>query len=456
MDKFAQLPHIEQGHALFNSLAPDKLPPELIIQDELHLLSGPLGSVVGLFETIVLELCTRQGRVPKIVASTATTRNTTQQIKSLYNREVSVFPAPGISYDDNFFSYVGNKSQRRHTGFMPSGKTSMETQIQILAHLLYARIELFQQNLNETEAEDEAIVATDPYWTIVSYYNSLRDVGRAYNDVGARLKEALQSLHIRYRLSPGLNFNYQGLEYRANELTSRVPSYEIKQVLDKLSQSLQLGKNAKTGNKQVENAVDLVLATNMLSVGIDISRLNIMLMNGQPRNIAEYIQASSRVGRGKKGLVINLLDPNKAREKSLFENYLSVNAAYYQYVEPLSVTPYTEIALEKMVKSLLVTYVRHLKGHATNDSAGCYQNGSFEELKELLLLRIQDESQRKYAEQLLEGLDRSWLAKKENVPFLQYKKKGSGLIDPSDKFESDWNLMESMREVDTSSIIRIQ
>ncbi|GHB83888.1 helicase-related protein [Persicitalea jodogahamensis] len=458
VDKFAQLPHIEEGHQLFNSLDNEKLPPDLIIQDELHLLSGPLGSVVGLFETIILELCTRPSRIPKIVASTATTRNTSQQITGLYNREVSIFPAPGITYEDNFFSYVSEDSQRRHTGFMPSGKSSLETQIQILAHLLYARAELYQHYLAQPDGEAGAIQAIDPFWTIVSYYNSLRDVGRAYNDVGARLKEALETLHIRYKMHPALGFNYRGLDYRAYELTSRVPSYEIKQVLDKLGQPFALGKNDKTGNTQVENTVDLVLATNMLSVGIDISRLNIMLMNGQPRNIAEYIQASSRVGRDKKGLVINLMDPNRAREKSLFENYVSVNLAYYQYVEPLSVTPYTEIALEKMLKSLLITHVRHVQNRAANGEAVNYKSGDYEGIKELLLKRIQDPTQKAYAEQLLKQLNDNWVQKTLEIAQLQYKNnrdKSRGLIDPPDKFTSDWNLMESMREVDTSSIIRI-
>lgn len=458
VDKFAQLPHIAEGHQLFNSLDKDKLPPDLIIQDELHLLSGPLGSVVGLFETIILELCSRPDRIPKIVASTATTRNTGQQISGLYDRKVSIFPAPGITYDDNFFSFVSDGSRRRHTGFMPSGKSSLETQIQILAHLLFARAELYQHYLAQSEGEAGAIQAIDPYWTIVSYYNSLRDVGKAYNDVGARLKEALETLHNRYTMHPALGFNYRGLDYRAYELTSRVPSYEIKQVLDKLSQPFALGKNEKTGNWQVENTVDLVLATNMLSVGIDISRLNIMLMNGQPRNIAEYIQASSRVGREKEGLVINLMDPNKAREKSLFENYVSVNSAYYQYVEPLSVTPYTEIALEKMLKSLLITHVRHLQDRAANGAAANYNSGDMEEVKELLLKRIKDPSQKAYAEELLLELNDKWVMKAREIRQLQYKNnrdRSKGLIDPPEKFNSDWNLMESMREVDTSSVIRV-
>jgi hypothetical protein len=149
------------------------------------------------------------------------------------------------------------------------------------------------------------------------------------------------------------------------------------------------------------------------------------------------------------------MDPNKAREKSLFENYLSINSAYYQHVEPLSVTPYTEITLEKMLKSLLITHVRHMQGRASNSDAVNYENGDFLKVKELLMKRIQDPTQKAYAEQLLIKLNDKWVQKATEITSLQYKNKSKGLIDPSDMFNSDWNLMESMREVDTSSIIKI-
>ncbi len=174
VDKFAQIAWKEEAHKFFNSLDEEKLPPDLIIQDELHLLSGPLGSIVGIFESVVEKLCTNEALnlTPKIIASTATTRNTIQQVAQLYGgRKVNVFPPSGLSYDDSFFARESKaKSRRKYIGFMPVGKTSIDTQLYILAHLLVARIETGEPFNNN-------------YWTIVSYYNSLKDVGKIRNKV---------------------------------------------------------------------------------------------------------------------------------------------------------------------------------------------------------------------------------------------------------------------------------
>lgn len=453
VDKFAQLPHVKDGYRLFNADAGPGLPPDLIIQDELHLLNGPLGSLVGLFESVVDMLCCKNGRVPKIVASTATTRNTAQQIKMLYDREVNIFPAPGITYDDNFFSYVQQTSLRCHVGFMPTGKTGMSTQIKLLAHLLLARAELLMQ-LKGSNADEEAQRLLDPYWTVVSYYNSLRDVGKAYNQVGSEIHDTLKRLHFRYALHPYYRFNFNSLSQRTKELTSRVPSQEIKPLLSKLEAPFKLRDD---GDRQfVDGTVDLVLASNMLSVGIDVSRLNIMLMNGLPRNVAEYIQASSRVGREHTGLVVNLLDANRSREKSFFEHYQDFNSAYYKFVEPLSITPYTRIAVDKAMNSLLVTFVRHLDGKYSEKGAAQF-TGDAARFRTILANRIPEADDRAYALNKLDTLVESWVAKKGSLAGLVYKDHKSplsGLIQPTSRF-NEWSLMQSMREVDTTSGIRI-
>ncbi len=288
------------------------------------------------------------------------------------NRKLNVFPSPGITYDDNFFSYVSSDSKRKHIGFIPTGKTALDTQIQIIGHLLLARIELYRCLVDHTSGftKEIAIKKQDFYWTIVSFYNSLKDVGKIYNKVPAEITTLLKLLHNRFGITPTwFGFNFYGLANRTKELTSRVESYLIKSLLNELEQPFDLtGKPNETN--YVNQTVDLVLASNMFSVGIDIKRLNIMLMNGQPRNVAEYIQASSRVGRDKEGVVFNLLDPNRSREKSYFENFVQFNNAYYKFVEPLSVTPYTEIALDKALNSILICYVRHKKGHFEDKGCG--------------------------------------------------------------------------------------
>src|SRR5690606_1909299 len=145
VDKFTQIAWKEDAHKFFNSLDNDKLPPDLIIQDELHLISGPLGSIVGIFESVVEKLSTNESKnlLPKIIASTATLRNTSQQIENLYGgRKVNIFPPSGLTYSDSFFAKESKSaSKRKYIGFMPVGKTSIDTQLQLLAHLLEARIE---------------------------------------------------------------------------------------------------------------------------------------------------------------------------------------------------------------------------------------------------------------------------------------------------------------------------
>ncbi len=447
VDKFAMLSHREEGHHLFNSLESTKLPPDLIIQDELHLLSGPLGSITGLYESIVEMLSTKGKRKPKIITSTATTRNTEQQVAMLYgNRELNIFPPMGVSYNDNFFSYVSDTSKRKHIGFMPTGKTALNSQIRILGNLLLARIELFKYfRFKKNLSQEEAISRENNFWTIVSFYNSLRDVGKIYNKIPAEIFDFLKLLHNRYQLTKqAYGFNYFGLAGRTKELTSRIESNSIKKILNELEMPFSL--IAKDGMNFVQNTVDLVLASNMFSVGIDIQRLNVMLMNGQPKNVAEYIQASSRVGREDKGIVINLLDANRSRDKSYFENYISFNNAYYKFVEPLSVTPFTEIALDKVLASLLVCYVRHKQGLYSDKRAKDF-TGDYKELETFISNRIKNKKQLNYALDKLRALSEKWITKEGDLTYRTLIKKMSEL--------DDWSLMMSMREIDTNSIVKI-
>lgn len=464
VDKFAQLSHREEGHHFFNSLDSKKLPPDLIIQDELHLLNGPLGSIVGLFEIMVERLCTKGNRKPKIIASTATTRNTDKQIANLYGgRSVNIFPPLGITYDDNYFSFTDtqNEGKRLHIGFMPTGKTAVDSQVRaLLPHLLFTRMLLYKKlGLDDKEL--------DNYWTIVSYYNTLKDVGKTYNKVNDEILTVLKRLHEQHNLDKlQYNFNSQWLMSRTRELTSRIESTKIKSYLNELFSEFE----TKVGDEGYRNlssdVVSLVLASNMLSVGIDVSRLNIMLMNGQPKNTAEYIQASSRVARKFDGLVVNLLDANRAREKSYFENYLPFHQAYYKYVEPLTVTPFTPITFNKAFNSLFVCYVRHILGIHKNKQAHDFT----EEDGKQFLKFMQENLPAKFYEKLsleerVKDFIESWQTKietKQNLnKKLTYKtnQKQSGLIANSQKSISDeeelFALMNSMREIDTESAIDI-
>ena len=472
VDKFAMLAWKAKGNRFFNSLDSDKLPPDLIIQDELHLLTGPLGSITGIFESVIEMLCTKNGRKPKIISSTATTRNTSEQIKALYgnDRDVNIFPPSGLSYEDSFFAKVSRtESKRRYLGFIPTGKSSINAQLQMIANLFVARLEVYKTLILNGEKDFKIF---DKYWTFVSYYNSLKDVGKIHNKVGDEISSFTKTLQKKlFGDNPIDNFNYEYLYNRDEELTSRIDSSKIKQTLKRLEENTFNENTIKTSPNEDTyvkyGIIDLVLATNMISVGIDIDRFNIMLINGQPKNVTEYIQASSRAGRKYKGLVIDLLDANRARDKSHFEHFIPFHQAFYKSVEPVSLTPFTENTLEKMLTSIMITYVRHkIPGMAPNNSAQHFKPEMLDGLKSEIKKRFADNPKVIHLfEQKLQDLSDDWVYKIENHNLKNYEKidtkfkKEFGLLSkPSDDQSNEnrmWTAMQSMREIDTNSFIKI-
>lgn len=456
VDKFAMLAWREDGHRFFNSLSDKGLPPELIIQDELHLLSGALGSITALFESVVEMLCTKAGRKPKILASTATTRNTTHQIEKLYgNRKVNIFPPTGLSYDDSFFARESKDSRRKYIGIMPTGKTAVDTQLRVLANLLVARIDIYR----DPELREECF---NNYWSIISYYNSLKDVGRTNNKISDEVYTFTQTLQKRLFGADDVNyeFNYRGLRGRVKELTSREQSGKIKQTLKELETQISTSGNIKIteNGKYVENAIDLVLATNMISVGIDISRLNVMLINGQPKNIAEYIQASSRVGRGVDGLVVSLFDANRARDKSYFEHYIPFHQAFYKSVEPLSLTPFTENTIDKMLMSIAVIFVRHKTvGRNRNTDVVHFVPSDLDDFISEIERRY---GVNPYFTAKIDHLRKNWakMVAGEYKTVSKYDDKIEGLLcKPQGKTTNNQHrvVMQSMREIDTNTFVKI-
>lgn len=455
VDKFAILAFREKGHAFFNSLNQDKMPPDLIIQDELHLLSGPLGSITGIFESLIELLSTRNGIAPKIIAATATTRNTGMQISQLYGgRKVNIFPPSGLDYRDSFFARESsNKGRRKYIGFLPTGKTGIDTQLQLLAHLLAARLEAYIYSPNNI----------DDYWTIISYYNSLKDVGKTYNKVGDEVSKSVSQVQIRlFGENPEYTFNYLNILNRTKELTSRIESYKVRSILDQIEKKQFKTENiekSQIGNTYIKEVVDFVLATNMISVGIDIGRLNIMLINGMPRNTAEYIQASSRIGRKKEGLVITLFDANKARDKSYFEHFVPFHQAFYKRIEPLSVTPFTENTIDKMIKNIMIIFVRYkVPGMNADSAAKNFKKSMLEELKDFIKKRFH-----KYPEEYLfferriNDLADDWLSRiSSEIRLEKYSKLLKKPNQEDIREDRTWVLMESLREIDTSTYIQIR
>lgn len=365
VDKFAMLPWDGRIGAFFG-IDSNNRTPELIIQDELHLISGALGTMVGLYETAIDAICGQKGVYPKVIASTATIRRAKEQCSVLYNREVVQFPAPGLDAEDSFFAketlveYEKGVYGRKYVGIMPAGKTKAMTEIRMMAALL--------QKVFTTDWAEEI---KDKFWTLTVYFNSLKDLGKASTLVDDDVKDFI--IRTANRMFEG-----RRLIVSADELTSRVSTTELNETLDKL-EKIEYSK-ANADAKRYASSV--LLATNMISVGIDVARLNVMLMVGQPKLTSEYIQASSRVGRSYPGVVFVQYDATKSRDRSHYERFRTYHESFYRFVEPTGATPFSKPARERALHSVLTAMMRQKSGLSEDKDAINFDNEYYEEIIE--------------------------------------------------------------------------
>ena len=353
-DKFAALPWNGQTAKFFRGGDPDNpRPPDLIIQDELHLISGPLGTMAGLYEAAIEHLCKRRDGDeevrPKIIASTATVRLAIKQIRALFNRSlVDVFPAPGISREDSFFARQvpqSEKNRRLYLGIAAQGRGPKVIFLRSMTTLMAAAQVAWKEN-ESAEPPNPA----DPYMTAVAYFNALRELGSARRIVEDEISARLQTYATRKRLdeTTGL-FDNRQIAIEPVELTSRVGTAAVADAKRKLA----LGFNQ-------DGPVDVALATNMISVGLDITRLGLMVVSGQPKTTSEYIQATSRVGRdpSRPGLVVTLLNIHKPRDRSHYERFSNYHESFYKGVEATSVTPFSPRAMDRGLPAVVVALAR--------------------------------------------------------------------------------------------------
>jgi hypothetical protein len=343
---------------------PDLRPPDLIVQDELHLIAGPLGSLVGLYETAIDALCTwRLDGVevkPKVVASTATVRNARAQVHSLFARQTEVFPPPGTDAADNFFSLRREPDERPgrlYLGICSPGRRLKMALIRTYQAALAAGQVLYDQYGRDA----------DPWMTLVGYFNSLRELGGMRRLVDDDIQNHLWKMDQRGLGKRRLN--------KVEELTSRKDATDIPKILDHLEVPFDpKGETArkearKEGRRAEASPIDVLLATNMVSVGVDVKRLGLMVVGGQPKTTSEYIQATSRVGRAFPGLVLTVYNWARPRDLSHYERFEHYHATFYRHVESLSVTPFAQGAIERGLTALLVSLVRQA-GPDFNDNDG--------------------------------------------------------------------------------------
>lgn len=330
-------------------------PPELIIQDELHLISGPLGTMVGLYEAAIDYLSAREVdgvlRTPKIVCSTATARRAREQIRALFNREMAIFPPRGIDDGDNFFSAVDRKSPGRlYVGVAASGRALRAVSVRTYAVLLAAA----QRHFDANGALDQP---ADPYMTLVGYFNSLRELGGmrrlVEDEVGTRVRNFAEGKRPHHHISQQHPWAASRELLMPAELTSREPTDRVKETKARLAT-----RRAAKGDK-VFTPLDVVLASNMISVGLDIDRLGLMVVAGQPKTTSEYIQATSRVGRKYPGLVVTCLNASRPRDRSHYERFAAYHESFYREVEATSVTPFSLQTLDRGMVGTLLSMIRH-------------------------------------------------------------------------------------------------
>lgn len=487
VDKFAMITWKSDAGRLFgfrrnNGLWSRLMPPELIIQDELHLIAGPLGTMVGLYETMVQTLCNNYHLntppflpddetifiPPKIVASSATISRAYEQVKSLYGidsrNKLHIFPSQGLEFGNTWFSEeksIKEKDKngksiypgRKYVGILASGYPSAQTSI-------VRSYSAVLQRIKELDREQ----AIDYYWTLIGYFNSIRELGGASSLVYGDVKERLSQIQSRELLDR----NSKRYVNRAEELTSRIPSYEIPEVLKKLEEEFKQDKN---------QAIDICLATNMVATGVDISRLGLMFIHGQPKTTAEYIQASSRVGRklpDGPGLVFTLYSPSKPRDKSQYEHFQGYHSRIYSNVEPTSVTPFSINAREKALHAVMIALIRQFSGGNLRDNPIIADSTEFEGLvsavKKIILkrCRIVDSGEINNTEALFDRRIRFWkkgfqhygdagnfqiLKNEEYIPLLY-----SSSAEVREEIVSEQRSLAtptSMRGVDTESVITI-
>ena len=433
-------------------------PPDLIIQDELHLISGPLGTLVGLYETAIDELASahyagKRSR-PKVVASTATIRRAEHQVRGVFDRGVRVFPPPGLDISDSFFARSREPNDatpgRRYLGICARGQRMKAVEARVAITVLAAAQLIFERHGD----------AADPYMTLLTYFSSLREL--------AGMKRLLDDdVQTRLPMAARRGLGRRRTPLQIDELTSRVSGDEIVAILERLGY-----RHAPSGKyEKFKRPLDVALATNMISVGVDVPRLGLMMVAGQPKSTAEYIQATSRVGRSAAGpgLVLTLYNWSRPRDVSHYERFEHDHATFYKQVEPLSVTPFSERALDRGLTAVVIAVVRHRSaagalGRETNPDIAAQRvptdNAEVDRVIEIVSARsgnvTSSDATRLEVKRLVRGRLDQWLLRQRRATRDAASLSFIGRSQPSVELLNDgvsrawdaWSVPNSLREVE--------
>jgi hypothetical protein len=470
IDKFARLAWDERANTIFGE-GTDR-PPELIIQDELHLIAGALGSVAGLYEAALDTVLVQRGVHPKYIASTATIRMAKKQVERLYGKELAVFPPPGLSCDDSYFARtvpLDERPGRLYVGYL----APMLDRRHCLAPLAAALHVAPETVFGEGEAgRDELLEA---WWTTVFYHGSLKDVGNSHNAFNIGIRDIVKRFEGEFKqIASDASGNEAAI---SDAIKINDPINRSIARIAQLTSISTAEENSRTFSRLEltrDNAdcLDAVLATNMVSVGLDVSRLALMVVNGQPLTTAEYIQSSSRVGRSEvPGLVLTNYYRDQARSLSHYENFRPYHEAFYRFVEPTSVTPYTFQARTRALHAALVIAIRHSCKHLLgNDLANAFDPSTGEVQKVIKAFKrrcaLADSERKNETSSHIDRLVQQWHSEVKHCQDqkiqLRYDvpdndKAASRLLhNYDDRIEGLWPTLQSMRNVENTALLKPQ
>lgn len=427
-----------------STLTPVKqfLPPELIIQDELHLITGPLGTVYGAYETIIEDMCTYDGIKPKYVVSTATIKNAEAQAKCLYARQhTAQFPPSGFEIGDSFFIKeipIEKNPFRKYVGICAPGQSVKTALLRVYSIILQAA--------HNYSCQDEFKDVIDPYYTLVGYFNSIRELGGAVRLLQDDIPKRIKRIKKKYDFD-----SYRNLFHNV-EITSRMASYKIPEKLNQLET-----------NYQSRDCLDTAIATNMIAVGMDVDRLGLMVVTGQPKQNSEYIQATSRIGRAFPGLVVTLYNAYRPRDLSHYENFTGYHSQLYRFVEGTTATPFSARARDRVMHALIISAIRlNYPEMAENASASLITSMTDDQLvsvKKLIIdrLNIIKPSAKIDAENEIDQFIDWWKLQASQIKKVRYfvvdTKYYNRLMNSYDQphIETEKPTLRSMREVESTA-----
>ena len=476
IDKFARLAW-EGGASAFLGAPPNGPPrraPDLVLQDELHLISGPLGSVAGLYEAGVETAIRCRGVTPKYVASTATIRMAGEQVKALYGRSMAVFPPPGLSCDDSWFARANrNDPGRLYLGYLAPLRDRQRCLVPLASALLAAPLVVFRD-----ERKDDAEALFEAWWTSIVYHGSLRGVATSSNTLDSDVRDFGQRLIDEYiEIRHG---DDEGARRRADadaivrELRRRFGEAEVEQLWSRHTAEEIASIFERLGrSRNSSGCLDAVLSTNMVSVGLDVPRLALMVVNGQPLTTGEYVQATSRVGRGEvPGVVVANYYRDQARSLSHYESFRAYHESFYRFVEPTSVTPYTYQVRKRALHAALVIALRHgVDAFRDNKAAGNFDRthpavaAVVTELKARVDRARVDSDGSANVEEHVENLLRSWHEEAELCrragTALHYRSRDAAYRpllygwEDRERMRGLWVTLQSMRSVESPAALRL-